>query len=79
MSSVLQEAEVAAVEIVFVPHVVYLVQLLDAIEIEVVDRVAITSGIFVDDGKGRRGDDILYSQLFADSFYKCCFPAPILP
>ena len=34
----LQETEVAAVEIIFVAHVVYLIEFLDAVEIEVVDR-----------------------------------------
>ena len=34
----LQETEVAAVEIIFVAHVVYLLEFLDAVEIEVVDR-----------------------------------------
>ena len=34
----LQETEVTAVEIIFVAHVVYLIEFLDAVEIEVVDR-----------------------------------------
>lgn len=34
----LQETEVAAVEIIFVAHIVNLIEFLDAVEIEVVDR-----------------------------------------
>ena len=34
----LQEAEVTTVEIIFVAHVVHLIEFLDAVEIEVVDR-----------------------------------------
>ena len=34
----LQETEVAAVEIIFVGHIVYLIEFLDAVEVEVVDR-----------------------------------------
>ena len=34
----LQEAEVTAVEIIFVAHIVNLIEFLDAVEIEVVDR-----------------------------------------
>ena len=39
----LQETEVAAIEVILVTHIVYLINLLDAVEIEVIDRVAIAS------------------------------------
>ena len=54
------EAKRSAIEVVFIPHVIHFLQLLDAIEVEVVNQFAgYLRTIFVDDGEGRRGDYIL--------------------
>lgn len=67
----LQEAQRTAVEVVLVAHVVYLFELLYAVEVEVVYRVAGCGGsILVHDGERRRCDNILHAQTLADSLHE---------
>ena len=61
----LQETEVAAVEVVFVAHVIDFLDAADAVEVKVVDGVAMPVGVFIDEGEGGRGDDVVYAQFLA--------------
>ena len=71
----LDEAGLSAVEIVFVAHVVHFVEILDAVEIEVVDfgELGRVECILVDDGECGRGDDFAYAECLADGFDECGF------
>ena len=67
----LDEAERTAVEIVFVAHVVHLVEILDTVEVEMVNQFARGGGaVFVDNGEGGRRDDVFHTQLLANGFDK---------
>ena len=57
-----------AVKILLYAYVKDLRYLLDAVEVEVIDRLAIAIGIFVDQWEGGGGDDILDAQFLADGF-----------
>ena len=71
----LEETEGAAVEIIFVAHVVDFFKAFDAIEVEVEDRGSVLCGvIFVDDGESGRGDDVFYAEFLAKGFDKSGFP-----
>ena len=48
----LNEAEAAAIEVVFVAHVVDFSKAFDTVEVEVIDGATRGGVIFVDDGKG---------------------------
>lgn len=61
------EAETTTVEILLKTDVVGLRETLDAVEVEVVDGLSLSVLVFVDDGEGRRVDDILHTQFFAKS------------
>ena len=61
----LQETEVAAVEVVFVAHVIDFLDAADAVEVKVVDGGAMPVGVFIDEGEGGRGDDVVYAQFLA--------------
>ena len=64
----LNEAGITAVDVVVVTNVVDFFQLLDAIEVEVVDRTAGERALlFVDNGEGGRSDSVGYLQLVAES------------
>ena len=45
------QAEVSAVNIVFIAHIEYLIKFLDAVEIEMVNRVALSISVFIDYGE----------------------------
>ena len=63
----LDEAEgLRVIEIVLVAHVVDLLEATDAIEVEMIDGVALGGSVLIDDGKGGGGDDVLDAECFAE-------------
>jgi len=62
------EAEVAAVEIVFVAHVIDFLKLLDAVEIEMIKSPLGGEAVFIDDGEGGGGDDVFHAEFFTEGF-----------
>lgn len=59
----LNKAESTIIEIVFITHVIHLVKLFDAIEIEMVDGRTVASSIFVNNSEGGRCNNIVNTQL----------------
>ena len=67
-----KEAEATAVKVVLVAHVIDFFQLLDAVEVEVVDGIALSVRVFIDEGEGGRRDDILDTQNLTESLDERC-------
>ena len=67
----LGEAPASGIEIFLVADVVGLVEVLEAVEIEVVYWLTVAVGILVDDGEGGAADVLLHTQLGANLFNKC--------
>ena len=64
----LYKAGKTAVKILLAADVVGFLEVLDAIEVEVIDGLTLSIGIFVDNGERRRSDSVLHAQCLADSF-----------
>ena len=62
----LDEAEVTALEVFLAAHVVGFGEAAYAVEVEVIDGLALRRGVFIDDGKGGGGDGVLDAQCAAD-------------
>jgi hypothetical protein len=69
----LYQAQATTVEVVLVAHVVNFFKLLNAVEIKVIDTLALARRVLVDDGKGGRCNHILYTQSLANGLDKCGF------
>ena len=46
-----EKAETTAVKVVLIAHIIDLFQLLDTVEVEVVDGIALSVGVFIDEGE----------------------------
>lgn len=46
-----EKAETTAVKVVLITHIIDLFQLLDTVEVEVVDGIALSVGVFIDEGE----------------------------
>ena len=74
-----KQAEIAAIEIILVAHVIDFVKPFDAIEIKMIDRGAIAGRIFVDEGEGGRRDDVFNAQFLTNRLDKSSLSGPHFP
>ena len=74
----LQETEVAAVEVVFVAHVIDFLNAADAVEVKVVDGVAMPVGVFIDEGdKFVASEDFAKAIKNTDNYYVIATRTPL--
>ena len=66
------KADRAGFYIVLEADVIDLFLFLDSVEVEVIDRLALPVGVFVYDGEGRGGDDVLHAKFLAYCLDECC-------